>query len=83
MKVPKLRHENLFAAHAVVAFLIENPGTIQKDLYIFINSRKSCLKQFNKPMLNTNYENIKSYLFSKGLIMSRQDKRNVRYYATI
>lgn len=32
---------------------------------------------------DTNYENIKSYLFSKGLIMSRQDKRNVRYYATI
>ncbi len=81
MSTPKLRRENLAAAYATVAFLIKNPGTKQKDVHIFINSQKDCLRGVKRPMHYMNYQNILRYLFDKDMINTLQSGKSVLYYA--
>lgn len=83
MRTPKLRRENLAAAYATVAFLIKNPGTKQKDVHIFINSQKACLRDVKRPMHYMNYENILRYLFDNDMINTLRSGKNVLYYAKV
>lgn len=77
----KLGKENQAAADAVVAFLKENPGSNQSDVYRFINSKKAVLKNYKDPMHYKNYENIIDWLVGQKLIRSEKTGKLRLYFA--